>query len=87
MNALSVTAAGVLVTLACFWLSVAQRRLSTPVRALRRRTVALTGSQTLTDGESRELSPASVAAPMEGALRALSGALVLLAAGLVAVRL
>ena len=37
-------AAGVLVTLACFGLSVAQRRLSTPARELRRRTVAVSAS-------------------------------------------
>jgi hypothetical protein len=87
VNALSISVAGLLVTGACFALSVAQRRLSTPVRELRRRTVALTGSQTMADGTTRELSPASVAAPLDSALRALSAALVLLASGLVLVRL
>jgi hypothetical protein len=86
VNALSVDAAGLLVTGACFAISVAQRRLSTPVRQLRRRTVALAGTQTLADGTTRDLSPASVAAPLDGALRALSIAMVLLASGLVAVR-
>src|SRR5438477_9695062 len=42
--------AGAAVVLACFWLSVAQRRLSTPVRALRRRTVSVSGEQRLDDG-------------------------------------
>jgi hypothetical protein len=86
VNALRLDFAGVLVTAACFALSVAQRRLSTPVRELRRRTASLRGTQTLADGTSRELSPATVAAPLDAALRALSIAMVLLAAGLVAVR-
>jgi hypothetical protein len=87
VNALSIGAAGILVTIACFALSVAQRRLSTPVRRLRRRTTALTGRQTLADGEVVDLSVTTIAAPLDGALRALSLALVLLAAGLLVVRL
>src|SRR5436190_21367457 len=47
--------AGVAVVGACFWLSVAQRRLSTPVRALRRRTVAVSGEQRLDDGSVVEI--------------------------------
>jgi hypothetical protein len=91
MNALSidsareaVTAAGV--TLACFGLSVAQRRLSTPVRELRRRTVSISGVQLLADGTTRKLTPARVAAPLDAALRAIAASLVLLAVALVAVR-
>lgn len=87
VNALSLDPAGVLVTGACFALSVTQRRLSSPVRELRRRTAAVSGSQTLTDGGVVELSPERLAAPLDGALRALSVALPLLAGGLVAVRL
>ena len=68
-------------------LSVAQRRLSTPVRELRRRTVAVSGEQRLADGTTRELTAASLAAPLDGALAALSAALVMLAAALVAIRL
>jgi hypothetical protein len=86
-NSLSIGAAGVLVTAACFGLSVAQRKLSTPVRELRRRTVSVTGEQRLADGETIELSAARLAAPMDGALGALSIALVLLAGGLVIARL
>ena len=86
-NAESRGVAGVLVALACFALSVAQRALSTPVRTLRRRTAALTGQQTLADGTVIELSSAQLAAPLDAALRALSIALVLLATGLVIVRL
>ena len=72
--------------LACFWLSVAQRRLSTPVRELRRRTDAVTGEQRLSDGTSRPLDRASLAAPLDGALRALSIAVPLLAIAAIALR-
>ena len=86
VNALEVRPAGLLVAAACCLLSVAQRRLSTPARELRRRTAAVTGTQRLTSGETRELTAARLAAPLEGALRALCLALVILAVGLVAVR-
>ena len=86
-NAESIGVAGVLVALACFALSVAQRALSTPVRTLRRRTASLTGRQTLADGTVIELSAVQLATPLDAALRALSIALVLLATGLVIVRL
>jgi hypothetical protein len=73
--------------LACFWLSVAQRRLSTPVRELRRRTTAVTGEQRLDDGGARRLDRAALAAPLDGALRALSVAVPLLATAAVALRI
>jgi hypothetical protein len=87
VNAVSIEFAGVLVTLACFSISVAQRRLSTPVRALRRRTSSVSGSQTLADGETVPLTKESLAAPLDGALRTLAAGMVLLAAGAVIVRL
>jgi hypothetical protein len=87
VNALEVRPAGILVAGACALLSVAQRRLSTPVRELRRHTTAVTGEQRLDDGRVRALDPGTMRAPLEGALSALWLALVLLAAGLVAVRL
>ena len=71
---------------ACFWLSVAQRRLSTPVRELRRRTEAVSGEQRLVDGTIRKLNRASLSAPLDGALRALSVAVPLLALVAVALR-
>ncbi len=86
-NALTVRPAGLLVSAACYLLSVAQRRLSTPVRELRRRTASLTGEQRLDDGQVHALSADSVRAPLEGALSALWLALVVLAAGLIIVRL
>ncbi|HXD63682.1 MAG TPA: hypothetical protein VNV17_03660 [Solirubrobacteraceae bacterium] len=87
VNALQVRPAGVLVAAACTLLSVAQRRLSTPVRELRRRTAEIHGTQRLTNGETRPLDAETVAAPLEGALRALWVALVVLAIGAVAARL
>jgi hypothetical protein len=86
-NALTIRPAGLLVAAACFLLSVAQRRLSTPVRQLRRHTTDVVGEQRLDDGRVLELSRAAIGEPLEGALSALWLALVLMAVGLVAVRL
>lgn len=84
---LQLRAEGVLAAAACFFLSVAQRRLSTPVRELRRRTAALEGEQRLLDGRARTLTAAGIAAPMESALKACATGMVLLAIGLVFARL
>jgi hypothetical protein len=85
-NALAIRPAGVLVAAACCLLSAAQRQLSTPVRRLRRNTTEVVGQQRLSDGSSIELTRAGLSAPLEGALRALWLAVVLLALGLVAMR-
>ena len=87
VNALELRAAGVLAAGACFALSLTQRRLSTPVRELRRRTRSVSGEQLLTDGTVVELDGASIAEPMERALAACALGLVLLAASLVTSRL
>ncbi len=87
VNALQIRPAGLLVAAACTLLSVAQRSLSTPARELRRRTAQITGTQTLVNGEIRPLDAERLAEPLERALRALWLALVILAVGLVAVRL
>lgn len=87
VNALAIRPAGVLVAAACCLLSTAQRRLSTPARALRRDTAEVTGEQRFTDGQVMKLTRLQLSAPLEGALSALWLALALLAAGLVAVRL
>ncbi len=84
---LTVRPAGVLVAGACCLISVAQRRLSTPARELRRRTVHVAGQQELEDGTVVALDSARLAAPLEGALSALSVAFVVLATGLVLVRI
>jgi hypothetical protein len=78
--------AGAGVVAACCLLSLAQRRLSTPVRRLRRRTVAVAGEQRLDDGTAIGLDATALAAPHDGALRALSVALPALAIALVAAR-
>lgn len=83
----TIDAEALLVAAACLAVSVAQRRLSTPVRELRRRTVAVSGEQRMADGSTIELDAGQIAAPMEGALRACAVGMVLLAAGLVAARL
>jgi hypothetical protein len=83
-NALTVRPSGVLVTAACCLLSAAQRRLSTPARELRRRTVEVVGKQRLVGGGEIELSKARLSAPLEGALSVMWLGLVLLAAALVA---
>lgn len=79
--------AGLLAGAACFMLSVAQRRLSTPVRRLRRQTLSVTGEQRLAGGRVLELDAARLAAPLDAALGACALGLVLLAAGMVAARL
>ena len=63
---LSIAPAGVLVAAACCLLSAAQRRLSTPVRELRRRTTAVTGEQLLDDGSTVELTKATPRRPARG---------------------
>ena len=72
--------------LACCWLIAAQRRLSTPVRELRRRTVAVRGEQRFVDGTVSRLTRDGLVAPLDGALKALSVAVPLLAVALLAIR-
>jgi len=72
---------------AAFALSLAQRALSTPARLLRRRTDSVAGSIALTDGGRIAVDRAALLAPLEQALRALSWAVVLLAAALAVARL
>ena len=68
-------------------LSLAQRRLSTPVRWLRRQVTAVRGELELADGATETLDAATLAAAPEGALRLLTLSTVALAAALVALRL
>ena len=83
----SIVIAMALVAAACGLVSVAQRRLSTPARELRRRTESVIGVQTLRDGRERELDVAGLTAPLEGALSALWMGMVVLAVALVVGRL
>jgi hypothetical protein len=82
-----VTAAAVLTAAGCAAVSAAQRVLSTPVRELRRHVDRVEGIVVLRDGSTRPLDAAVLRAGPEGALRWLSVAVPLLAAGLLAVRL
>jgi hypothetical protein len=74
------------VAAACMLASAAQRRLSTPVRQLRRGAALVEGRMVLGDGREVPLDSGAVRAAPEAALRALSLAMVLLAAGLVTAR-
>lgn len=67
-------------------LSLAQRRLSTPVRHARRDVVAVTGELELTDGSREVVTRELLVAAPEAALRLLAAAAILIAAGLVALR-
>jgi hypothetical protein len=65
----------------------AQRTLSTPARAIRRRTAAVEGTIVPTDGAARPVTARTILDPLEGALRALSWAMVAVAAALALARL
>jgi hypothetical protein len=64
-------------------LSVVQRRLSTPVRFVRRRVASVSGTIELADGRREPVTAASLMREPETALRTLSVAIALLAAALV----
>lgn len=87
VNALSLSLPAVLVCAGATAMSVAQRRLSTPARELRRRTVAVSGVRELADGRTEPLTLAGLLAPLDGALAAMSVAMVVLAGGLIGARL
>lgn len=67
-------------------LSLAQRRLSTQVRTIRRRSDRVSGVITFTDGHEEPITEASLLRAPEAALRALTGATVALALALLALR-
>jgi hypothetical protein len=82
-----ITPAGLLIAAGCLVLSVAQRRLSSPARELRRRTRSLQGTRVRPDGSVEQLTLTGLLTPLDGALAALSLAIVLLACALVLARL
>jgi len=86
-NAGKVALPGVLIACGCLAMSIAQRRLSTPARELRRRTREIHGVRVDCDGREEELSLPGLLAPLDGALAALSLAVVVTACALVASRL
>ena len=79
--------APVLGAVAAFALSLAQRALSTPARLLRRRLTSVRATVNLTDGTVQPIDAATLRAPLEGALRAMSWAMVALAAAIAVARL
>jgi hypothetical protein len=73
---------------AAFALSGAQRRLSTPARMLRRRVTSAEGRLVVAgEAEPRPITAETLLAPLEGALRAMTWAVVLVAASLAVARL
>jgi hypothetical protein len=87
VNARHISFAALLVAAGCYGLSVAQRRLSTPARELRRRTASVSGVRERRDGSSEQITLESMLRPLDGALAAMSVAIVVLAAALLAARL
>jgi hypothetical protein len=87
VNALSLSVAGLLISVGCLMMSVAQRRLSTPARELRRRTASVSGTRSLAGGGSEPLTLPGLLEPLDGALAAMSLAMVLFAAALLVARL
>jgi hypothetical protein len=83
----TLTVEAVLVAGGCVAISAAQRVLSTPVRMLRRQAVEVTGRIERRDGSVEVIDAGTLRAPSERALRLLSLAMPLLAAGAVASRL
>jgi heme O synthase-like polyprenyltransferase len=83
----TIRAEAILVASACFLLSVAQRTLSTPVRDLRRRIARVNGQMEFADGRVVDIDETLLRSTPETALRALAGALSLLALGLALLRL
>ncbi len=86
-QAAALSGGAVLAALFALALSAAQRRLSTPARLIRRKASGVAGHLTLRDGRVVPLDEQTLLAPLEAALRALSWAVVLLAASLAVTRL
>jgi hypothetical protein len=72
---------------AAYWLSAAQRSLSTPARTLRRRVASVDGTVTYDDGRTAKLSTSAMLAPLETALKATAYGVVALAVALVVYRI
>jgi hypothetical protein len=66
--------------------SLAQRKLSTQVRTVRRRVDAVTGVMTMADGTRRDITADTLIASPEAALRLLAAGMVSLAAALLVLR-
>ncbi len=82
-----ITVGALLAAVFAGFLSLAQRRLSTQVRTVRRRVEAVSGTLELAGGERREISAATLTQAPEAALRAMTIAVASLAVSLVVLRL
>ncbi len=92
VNALGLHSAGEAVAVTgavvgCACLVTAQRRLSTPVRELRRRTRSVAVRQEMNDGSVRERDREDLIQPLDSALKWLAAGVPLLAVALLAFRL
>ena len=83
----TLSAAAVVAAAGACALSLAQRRLSTPARFLRRRVTEVDGRATLRDGATVSLDHGMLLAPLDGALKAMSLSIVLVATALALARL
>ncbi len=87
VHASSLDVAVVLLAVGCFFLTLAQRTLSTPVRTIRRKALSVEGYIELANGERLNLDRDIIIAVPERALVLLGAAIVVLAAGLLTFRL
>ena len=83
----TIRVAAVIAAVAATGLSLAQRALSTPARTLRRRVTAVEGTMVQADGTVVPITHATLLAPLEFTLRALSWSVVALAVALAVARL
>ena len=72
---------------AAYWLSMAQRKLSTPARALRRRVASVDGTISFEDGCTAPLTRQALLAPLEAALMAAASGVAALAVALLLYRI
>jgi len=87
VNASRLDVAAVLLAVGCFFLTLVQRTLSTPVRTIRRKALAVEGYIELANGERLNLDSERIISVPERALVLLGAAIVVLAAGLLTFRL
>ena len=87
IQSVSLTATVILLAVACFTFSLAQRTLSTQVRNVRRRTLSVAGTMEMTDGTVVKLDSSSLILAAERALLLLSLTIVVFAGSLLAYRL
>ena len=87
VNASRVDVAVVLLAVACFFMTLVQRTLSTPVKTIRRKALSVEGYIELADGERLNLNSESLISVPERALVLLGAAIVVLAACLLVFRL